>query len=282
MATVFRYRLRRMRGQILGWGGSMALLAMLIMSFYDTIVQQQAELEELMHSFPPAVSAFFGDITQIATPEGFLHARYFALAPIILGIYAVLAGSGLIVADEENGRLDLIMAHPISRTTLFLGRFLAFVVAMAGILAIAWLGLSLGLSWSTMDVSPGALALPFGSVFAVLLVFGSLALMLSLLLPSRRMAGSVAGLLLVASYFITSLANLNDSLDRVAQASPLNYYQGGNAIRGLDLGWTLGLLLAAAIFTAIAWWRFERRDIRVGGEGGWRLPRLRRAAARVP
>jgi len=24
----------------------------------------------------------------------------------------------------------------------------------------------------------------------------------------------------------------------------------------------------------IAWWRFERRDIRVGGEGGWRLPVL--------
>jgi len=27
---------------------------------------------------------------------------------------------------------------------------------------------------------------------------------------------------------------------------------------------------------AIAWLRFERRDIRVAGEGGWRLPALAR------
>jgi len=30
------------------------------------------------------------------------------------------------------------------------------------------------------------------------------------------------------------------------------------------------------IFTLLAWWRFQRRDIRVGGEGGWNLPALSR------
>ena len=24
----------------------------------------------------------------------------------------------------------------------------------------------------------------------------------------------------------------------------------------------------------LAWWRFQRREIRVGGEGGWKLPKL--------
>jgi hypothetical protein len=28
------------------------------------------------------------------------------------------------------------------------------------------------------------------------------------------------------------------------------------------------------VFAALAWWCFQRRDIRVGGEGGWQLPRL--------
>jgi hypothetical protein len=30
------------------------------------------------------------------------------------------------------------------------------------------------------------------------------------------------------------------------------------------------------VFVLLAWWRFERRDIRVGGEGGWNLPSLSR------
>ena len=139
----------------------MALPGMLTTSFSDTIVQQQAQFEALLKHYPPAVSAFFGDLTKLATPAGFLHAEFFALAPIILGIYAVLAGSGLIIADEENGRLDLILAHPVGRTALVLGRFLAFVVATVAILAINWIGFIIGLSWSTMDVSLGTMALPF-------------------------------------------------------------------------------------------------------------------------
>ena len=37
------------------------------------------------------------------------------------------------------------------------------------------------------------------------------------------------------------------------------------------------LVLVFVIFTLfviLAWWRFEQRDIRVGGEGGWQRPTL--------
>jgi hypothetical protein len=30
----------------------------------------------------------------------------------------------------------------------------------------------------------------------------------------------------------------------------------------------------AVLFLLLAWMLFERRDIRVGGEGGWRLPKV--------
>ena len=45
-------------------------------------------------------------------------------------------------------------------------------------------------------------------------------------------------------------------------------------------GALLGLLVASALLALFAWWRFERRDIRVVGEGSWQLPSLpwRRAA----
>jgi ABC-2 type transport system permease protein len=112
------------------------------------------------------------------------------------------------------------------------------------------------------------------SLGAELWVFGMLALLLSLLLPSRRLAATAAGLGLVASFFITSLARINEDLETLAKLSPLNYYQGGQAITQLNLEWLGGLLAVALALTLLAWWRFERRDIRVGGEGGWGLPRL--------
>ena len=88
------------------------------------------------------------------------------------------------------------------------------------------------------------------------------------------LAGTLAGLALVASFFVNGLARIDENLEKVSKFLPLHYYQGGDAVAGLNGEWFFGLLTVAALITWLAWWRFERRDIRVGGEGGWRLPRL--------
>ena len=274
MSTIFRYTLRRFRGQILGWGIAFALLGVLLVSMYDTFAAQQGQLEDLLKFYPEEFTAFFGDFSAYGTPEGFLGIELFSIMPLILGIFAVLTGSGLLVSDEENGRLDLIMAYPVSRTALFLGRLLAFITATVAILAITWLGLVIPMNWSSIDIGWGKTWLPLLSVLAELLLFGTLSLFLSMVLPSRRLAATTAGLLLVASFFITGLAKINQDLEPIARLSPLNYYQTQDAFHGLNGAWFGGLIASAAIFTALAWWLFQRRDIRVGGEGGWQLPSL--------
>jgi ABC-2 type transport system permease protein len=54
----------------------------------------------------------------------------------------------------------------------------------------------------------------------------------------------------------------------------LNFYQGGSAVDGLDWVNLSGLTGISLILSLIAWWLFNRREIRVGGEGGWKLPKL--------
>jgi ABC-2 type transport system permease protein len=110
----------------------------------------------------------------------------------VLGIFAVLAGSGLVVSGEESGTLDLILAYPVSRTALFFGRALAFIVETVLIFAVVWLGFIIAMIWSDLNVGAGPLALPFLSLLGVILFFGGLALLLSLVLPSRRMGAMAA------------------------------------------------------------------------------------------
>ena len=281
MKAIFQNTFSRMRGQIIGWGLTMVVLGLMVTSVYDVVLENQEQLLALISNYPPEMMAFFGDTPEFATPEGFLSIEYFGFMPVILGIFAVLAGSGLLAGDEENGTLDLILGHPVSRTSFFLGRLTAFVTTSAAILALGWLGLLLPRYWTNLEVDPGRLALPFIGLLAQVLLFGALALFLSMGLPSRRMAAMGGALVLIVSYFVTSLARLNTDLEGIARLSPLNYYQSGDAIAGLNWEWLVGLLAAAAVFTVLAWWRFERRDIRVGGEGGWRLPLLRRRGARA-
>ncbi len=281
MWTEFRYTLGRLRGQMLGWGIALATLGLILVPFYSTFQAQQEQFIQMMESYPPEVMAMFGsDPAAIATPQGYLQYYFFSLLPIIVGIFAVLAASGLIANDEEGGRLDLVLAHPLSRTRLFWGRAAAFAAAALGVMLLGWLGCVLPLGASTLGVSAGQLALGFVPLLAQVLIYGALALLLSQLLPSRGLAATAAGLVLVTSYFSSSLGGLHEGLATIARFLPYEYYQGGEALNGLNGTWLAGLLGASALLALLTWWRFARRDVRLAGEGGWRLPwPLRRRTA---
>ena len=275
MLTTLRYALAQFRGQILGWGLGVAALGLILVPFYDVFMEQQADFMQMLESYPPEFLAFFGgDAASMATPSGYLGMYGFSMLPVIIGIFAVIAGSGLLASDEESGRLDLIVAHPVSRAELFWGRLAGFVLSTVAILILGWLGFSVLLGGSSLDVSWGEMALPFLPVLAQALCYGTLALLLSMFLPARRLAATAAGLVMVASYFLSSMATLNENLATVARFLPHHYFQGSDAMNGLNFTWFLGLVAASTVLALLAWWRFQRRDIRVGGEGGWRLPSL--------
>jgi ABC-2 type transport system permease protein len=92
-------------------------------------------------------------------------------------------------------------------------------------------------------------------------------------------AGMLTGALLVDNFLIIGLARLNQDLQSLVEYTPLYYFQGGEAIGAMNWEWVLGIGLAALVLTLLAWLLFLRRDIRVGGEGSWRLPWARRKAA---
>ena len=276
MITIFSNTLSRFRGQILGWGLSLGLLAWFMTLFYDTIAEQKESYMQMMTGYPKELLAFFstGSVMEMFTPSGYLNLEFFSYMTIIIGIFAVSAGSGLLAGDEENGTMDLILAHPVSRSALFVGRSLAFLLATIAILVLTWLGFVIAVPGTMMDVSAGELALPLVSLFEILAIFGTLALLLSMLVPSQRMAAMISGIALIGCYFINALAQIDNVLEPIAKVLPFKYYRGGLAIDEMNWGQWAVMIGISALFVIVAWWRFERRDIRVGGEGGWGLPKI--------
>jgi ABC-2 type transport system permease protein len=195
--------------------------------------------------------------------------------PMIIGIFIVGAAVGLLAGDEERGVLDLILAQPISRTALFWGRFLGLALATTLILVIGWLGWVIPSGRTQMGLSWLELWRPYIPLLAQLLLFGALTLLLTLVLPSARLAATITGALLVANFLLLGLANMNEDLQSLVKWTPLYYFQGGYAVNGIEWDKVLWLLGITAFLTVIAWLLFRRRDIRVGGERGWGLARPR-------
>jgi ABC-2 type transport system permease protein len=277
MFAEFKHALRRLRGRIIGWSIGVGLYSLMMVFMYDTVLEMM-DLTELLDAYPPEMMAFIGvtDAHAIMTPPGYLEAYFFNYMTLIIGIFVVGAAVGMLVGDEERGVLDLVLAHPISRTALFAGRALALVVATAVILLVNWLIWAIPGSQTQLNLTWWEFLLPFIPLLAQLLLFGALALLLSFLLPSARLAAMLTGALLVGNYLLLGLARLDERLESVARLTPLYYYQGGAAVDGLEWGWLAGALAAALLFTIASWLLFSRRDIRVGGEGSWNIARFAR------
>ncbi len=270
MAVEFLYTLRRFRGQIIGWGLGLTLYIILMSSMYSDI--KGIDFGTMLESYPPEMVAFFGEsFYGISSPQGYLDLYFFNYMTIIVGIFSVGAGAKLIVKDEEDGLLDLVISYPKSRSSIFWGRVLGFSLTLGILLLISWLGWAVPSSQIGLNLSPGELLRPFGGLFAQLLFFGCVALLLSLVLPASRLASMIAGGVLVANYLLIGLSNINQDLKTITEFTPLHFYQGGYAILGVNTDYLVIVFEGAVLFLFLSWWQFLRRDLRVAGESGWKL-----------
>lgn len=270
LLTTFRYTIMSLRGQILGWGLGIGLYGLMIVQMFETMAAQQGQLQEMIANYPKEFLAFFGgDANSIMTPAGFLHMYAFSMLPIIISVFSILVGSGMIVSDEERGRLDLIISHPVGRSAFFFGRFLGVIAGMLIIHLMGWIGFSLLLGKSSLGVTVGQMLVPFISLFVQIFFYVALTLLLSLLLPSRNLAAIVSGVIVVSSYMISSLGFMNDMLMTISKIMPYHYFQTVLDVNDLNLTWLISLLGISMLMVVLAWFRFLRRDIRLSGEGSW-------------
>lgn len=280
MFAEFKHTLRKKRGALIGWGIGVFLYGFMMSSFYSNISEIGDQMQDLLSSYPAELLAFFPSIEEFASPIGYLDTYFFSYMPLIIGIFTIGTGAGLLVSDEEKGILDLVMAHPISRSSLFWGRLLGYVTILLLILLVGWAGWLIPAENAGLELTATEFLIPFVPLLANLLLFGTLALLLSLVLPSVRTAGGLTGALLVANFLLVGISNINSDFEPLYEVTPFYFTQGAKAIENLDWGAFAGLMGVSLLFILVAWWRFSKRDIRVGGEGGWGFPSLRKLLRR--
>ena len=144
MFTIIRNTLRKSRGALIGWGLGLAALAIMMGSIFDMMVASN-EMMDVVNAYTvamPELAAMF-KMDEMGTPIGWLDVEYFSFLPLIIGLFATGVGANMLARDEEDGNLDLILAHPVSRTALFWGRFLANTLVIIILLLISWASIRL-------------------------------------------------------------------------------------------------------------------------------------------
>jgi ABC-2 type transport system permease protein len=259
---VFAEALRERRRSLLWWTLGLAALVALNVAFYPSVRDDPA-LSEYARDLPESVRALFaGGELDLASAAGYLNSQVFALmAPLLLLIFAIGAGSAAVAGEEERGTLDLVLAHPIRRRDYVFQRFLALAVLVAALTILLLATVALGSLLVDLEISFGRLLAASLSVGLLALLFAAVALAAGAVRAGRARAIAVAAGLAVAAWVFDGLAQSVDALEGWRSLAPYYHALGQNPLReGAPwAGW--GLLAAATgIVAVLAAIGLERRD----------------------
>jgi polyether ionophore transport system permease protein len=220
----------------------------------------EARLSSLLSS-SPAFTALIRNLagSNVGVNAGFLSAMFFFL-PLLLMAFAVTQVSSW-SADEQDGRLELVLAAPQARVSVLLGRFAALGTATAAIGVITLLVSAGSAAASGLSLDMGNLAAATLGMIPLGLLMAAIGYLASGWLRTAADTGLLS-FVLAAWFFISFIGPELKLPDATLRLSAF-YYYGTPLLHGLQLTSVVGILAVAALALGLGTLRFARKDIGV-------------------
>ena len=184
----------------------------------------------------------------------------FQILPILLMAFAVTQVNRW-AADEEDGRLDLVLATPQSRLAVILGRFAALATATALIGVVTLVVTSVGAQIGGVAVDTGNLAAATLGMIPLGLLIAAIGYLAAGWLRTATDTGLLSFVL--AAWFLISFLGPELNWPEATLRLSAFYYYGTPLLNGLSLGNALLLLAVGVVALALGTVRFMRKDINV-------------------
>jgi ABC-2 type transport system permease protein len=205
-------------------------------------------------------------LADFGSPAGFLRGNlYELLVPLLLCIAAADLVNGQTAGDESGGRLELFLAQPVERRTLFVARLLVCFLGIGIIVAVTVAAQLVSNSVFSLSIDMGHVV---GTVIVcglLAILFGSVAYLVACLRASPPLVLGASLGLAVAGYIVAALFPVSDALRPWRVISPWQWANGGDPlVNGLDL-WRPALLVLVSVLLAIGGTiAIDRRDVAAG------------------
>ena len=234
---------------IAAWAAGMAVLALVFVSLTRTIVQVLLSVP----SFLPYLSIFVR--TQLY--PGVLGFTWFNVAQLLFAGLAITYVARW-AAEDSDGRLELTLSQPVSRTALVLERMGVLVAASLVIAGVSGVTLFVASHQQGIDLNTGRVAVASLMLVPFALVFAGAGALLTAWNP--RAAVGLLGAFAFASYLDTELGALFKLPGWVQDLSAFKLF-GTPLLHGVDWGSLALMLLLAAAGLGGSILAMQRRDV---------------------
>ncbi len=267
MKNVFRFEIRLHRFTFL-WCGLGVFLFQGIMVGFFAAFRPEETLSVLFRktAFKMLRPLFGGDYIDPMTVSGFLSFAFTHPLNLILLCAPIIAAASCTAAGgAEEGRTDLLLSQPLSRTALLTSRMAACICGAVFMTLCMWLGHIVATTVVPLPELPGRLPFFYAAINAFFLLLGiqGIAFLTACSTASRSLAVGITIAVLAAMLLLQIGAQFWDACRTIATVAVYTYYVPAKSVRFETVQW--GDLAALSCFflslSGLALIVFRKKDI---------------------
>lgn len=239
-----------------------AAYVLLIAIFYPTVRQQSQQFASLLATYPKGFLTALG-YSNITTFSGFLGGEALNLFwPIIIAVFATLAGASLVAKEAEDGTSEIWLSVPAARWRLLLGKFASLAMALAICVAACAVTVAASAAIDSATVTVSGLLAMSTVMIAFLFVIAAYSGLLSSLVSTRAIAAGISFGVTVVFYVLWLVGGLASQWKDLKRFSIFTAYTPQKALESGSVDAVsialMAMIAVACVIAALV--IFQRRD----------------------
>jgi ABC-2 type transport system permease protein len=231
------------------WAAGMSVLGAIFVALTKSIIQPLLSI--------PALAPYFGAFVHGPVYATFLGFMWFSTAELLFAAFAITQVARW-SAEDTDGRLELILSHPVSRAVVVVER--AVVLAIGGTFVAAVSGVAVGIASQNQGMNIGSDRLAAATLLLVpfALVFAAVGSVLAAMNP-RGAIGLLGGFAFL-SYLVTEVGPFFKWPEWILHVSAFKLY-GTPLSSGVDRAGLLTMMAIIVVGFGASILVMERRDV---------------------
>ncbi|MBI5870376.1 MAG: ABC transporter permease subunit [Actinobacteria bacterium] len=261
--NIYLKELKDYRKAMFFW--TIAIIAFMLsaMSKYQGYAKSGTSINEVIESMPAGLGAVLGFKGLDMQTAGGFFAMCALYLSIMLGVHAVLLGSGIISKEESDKTIEFLYTKPVSRNTILFSKMLAalttivilnIVTAITSVISVAAFAEGPPMSSDIIFLMP--------SIFFLQLWFLMIGATFAAVMRQPRRAGTYSASVLLATFVISAFVDITDRFGFLRYMTPFKYFDPKTifAEHSYSVTYILITLMATAIMLAWSGVAYRNRD----------------------
>lgn len=251
--NIYIKELKSHRKSLIFWCIGVILMVASGMNKYSSLYSSGQSMNDLMADMPKSLQAIMGvgsfDLSKASGYYGML----FMYLVLMATIHAAMLGATIIAKEERDKTSEFLFVKPVSRGKIIMAKLLAALtnIVIFNIVTFASSVIIVG-KVSDGEKVNGEIAVTMMGMFLLQVLFMVIGSAISAVKKRPKTAASLATAILLLTFVLSIVIDLNENLDLLKYLTPFKYFEAKHMMVGDGLE-TVSVILSLIITVALTY-----------------------------